>query len=91
MRAEIENLLRAATSAGEVRSVLQALCAAHGPVVRTGVMVSKQDQPSRQLTCIVEMEDAVAGVIAGDLGAANLGNRLVVFKYEPPEGFHLHR
>jgi len=89
MRSEIETLLLKATSAGEVRSVLQSVCAAHGPVVRTGVMYSTQDKPPRQMTCIVEMQEEVAGSIAADLGAASLGNRLVVFKYEAPENFEI--
>ena len=89
MLTEIENLLSRATSAGEVRAVLQAVCAAHGPVVRTGVMYSTQERPPRQMTCIVEMEDEVAGTIAADLGAASLGNRLVVFKYDAPEDFEI--
>lgn len=90
MRVEIETLLRKATSAGEVRAVLQAVCAARGPVVRTGVMYSTQETPPRQMTCIVEMEEEVAGMIAADLGAASLGNHLVVFKYDAPENFEVH-
>lgn len=90
MQAEIETLLSKATSAREVREVLQAVCAARGPVVRTGVMYSTQETPPRQMTCIVEMENEVAGMIAADLGAASLGNHLVVFKYDAPDGFQVH-
>ena len=90
MRNEIETLLSKATSAGEVRAVLQAACAARGPVVRTGVMYSTQERPPRQMTCIVEMEEEVAAAIAADLGAANLGNHLVVFKYDAPDGFEAY-
>lgn len=91
MQAQVEHLLRKASNPGEVRAVLQALCAAHGEVVRTDVMYSTQEQPPRHMTCIVEMKARLDAAIAEELGAANLGSHLLVFKYDAPENFQVQQ
>jgi hypothetical protein len=87
MRPDIECLLSKAMNAGEVRAVLTAACAEYGQVVRTGVICSADEQPPRHVTGIVVTAGKVARVVARELGAANIGKRLVVFRYTAPEHF----
>lgn len=87
MQPRIENVLRLAMTIISVESVLRDICAIYGEVVGTRVMFTRQELVPRQITAIVEMKETVALDIAFAHGAQNLGTRLVVFRYDAPDGF----
>ena len=87
MQPRIENVLRLAMTISSVESVLREICALYGEVVSTRVMFTRQELLPRQITAIVEMEETVALYIAFAHAAQNLGTRLVVFRYDAPDGF----
>lgn len=91
MRPDIASRLSKAMNAGEVRAVLLAACGEYGQVVRTGVVCSADEPPPRRITGIVVMAGQVARLVAKELGVANLGKRLVVFRYAAPAGFQISR
>jgi hypothetical protein len=86
MYAEVESLLRTAKTEIELQNIVHGLCEPCGPVVRTDVL-SGADAPA-QVMCVVHMADRPAAHrVADRCGADTFGNRLVVFKYEAPDGF----
>lgn len=87
MQPRIENVLRLAMTIISVESILRDICAIYGEVVGTRVMFTRQELVPRQITAIVEMKQTVALDIAFAHGAQNLGTRLVVFRYDAPDGF----
>ncbi|HEX8988645.1 MAG TPA: hypothetical protein VF816_11860 [Rhodocyclaceae bacterium] len=86
MHADVEKLLRTATSEPELQRLLQRLCEPCGPVVRTDVLASG-DAPA-QLMCVVQMADRpAADRVADRFGINVFGSHMAVFKYEAPAGF----
>ena len=88
MQPKFEGLLRLAITMKSIEAVLEKACRPFGEVVTIRIMFTRQEFLPRQITAIVELEQTVAMDIAFAYGVDHLGTRLVVFRYDAPEGFH---